>query len=89
MPAKIVYVLCAATAFACALLLLRGYRRTHARLLLWACLCFTALTANNLLLYVDRVILPTTVDLSNVRSLTALLGLGVLLYGLVWEEAGR
>jgi hypothetical protein len=51
-----VYVLCALTSFACAWLLLQGYRRTRSRLLLWSCISFVALAANNALLFVDLVI---------------------------------
>jgi len=86
---QIVYVLCAATASTCAAMLLRGYRRTRTRLLLWACLCFVALALNNVLLYVDLVLTGPTVDLAIPRSLTALAGLSVLLYGLVWEGSTR
>jgi hypothetical protein len=82
--AQAVYILCAATALMCAVLLLRAHRREPTPLLLWASLCFIALTANNVLLYVDIVVVPK-MDLSLLRSLIALGGLGLLLYGLVWE----
>jgi len=85
--AEAVYLLCAATSLACALLLVRAWRADRQRLLLWSSICFVALAANNVLLFVDRVILPTTVDLSLYRSLSALFGLGVLLYGLIWDTA--
>jgi hypothetical protein len=78
------YLLCAATSFACASLLLKAYRRSGTRLLLWSGLCFAFLTANNALLTVDLVILPE-VDLFLLRNLTALTGLLLLLYGLMWE----
>jgi hypothetical protein len=82
--AETVYVLCAATSIACAVLLWRGYRRSRARFLLWSSLCFAALGANNALLFVDLVLLPN-VDLRLVRTLAALGGLLVLLYGLIWD----
>ena len=56
--AAIIYSLCALTALGCALLLLRGYRRSRYRLLLWSGLCFAGLTVNNLLLVIDKVALP-------------------------------
>lgn len=84
--AHAVYVLCALTSFACAVALIRGWVRSRERFLLWASLCFVALTANNLLLFVDLVLLPTSADLSVARSGTALAGVGILLFGLVWEE---
>jgi hypothetical protein len=80
-----IYVLCAATAGSCAAMLLRGYRRSGMRLLLWAAICFGALTLNNMLLYLDLVVFPAT-DLGVARSAVALGGLGALLYGLIWEE---
>ena len=40
-----------------------------------------------ILSFIDRVILPTTVDLSAWRSLVAAAGLAVLLYGLIWDTA--
>jgi hypothetical protein len=82
--AQLVYVLCAATAFICALLLLRGYRRSRAPLLLWASLCFVGLTANNILLYVDLVVVPS-VDLALWRHLIALVSLSLLVFGFIWD----
>ena len=81
-----VYLLCAATSMACATLLLRAYRRQRTRLLLWSSLCFVMLALNNTLLFVDLIIVPTSVDLSLWRSATALAGVGLLLFGLIWES---
>ncbi len=86
--AETVYVLCALTAAACAALLLRGYRRTRARLLLWSSLCFVALVVNNMMLFVDNVVfagevVPAVGPVA--RSAVAVVGLALLLYGLVWE----
>jgi hypothetical protein len=86
-----VYVLCALTSLACAVLLLRGYVRTRARLLLWSCVCFFALTANNVLLFIDRVILP---DVDRVwglhfqvwRSIVSAIGMFIILVGLIWDS---
>lgn len=82
--ATLVYALCAITSLACAVLLLRGYLRSRARLLLWSGLCFAGLAANNVILLVDKRVVPGT-DLSLWRSLPALVGVAILLYGLVWE----
>jgi len=82
--ATLVYVLCALTSLACAVLLLRGYARNGVRLLLWVGLCFVGLALNNVLLVVDVRVVPE-VDLSLWRSLPALAGLMLLIYGLVWE----
>ena len=80
-----VYILCALTSAACAFLLFRGYRRTGARLLLWSALCFVGLFVNNVFLFLDMVVF-TKVDLYAYRSGTALAGLLVLLFGLVWDS---
>ncbi|HEX6640025.1 MAG TPA: DUF5985 family protein [Thermoanaerobaculia bacterium] len=83
MFAILVYVLCAATSGFCAVLLLRGYAKSRARLLFWSGLCFTGLALNNLLLVID-VHVPA-VDLSLWRTVPALAGISLLVYGLVWE----
>jgi hypothetical protein len=80
----VVYVLCAPTSLACAVLLWRGWRRSRARLLFWSSLCFFGLFLNNLLLIIDVRVLPQ-VDLAFVRLVPALLGAGALVYGLVWD----
>jgi len=80
----IIYSLCAATALVCACMLLSGYWRQNYRLLLWSGLCFAGLTLNNLLLVVDKVLLPE-VDLSLWRTSVALISMIVLLYGLIWD----
>lgn len=82
--ATAIYSLCMLTALACAWLLLRAWRRSRYRLLLWSGLCFAGLTLNNLVLVVDKVLLPD-VDLSVWRTSVALLAMAVLLYGLIWE----
>jgi hypothetical protein len=82
--AAVVYLLCAAAAFGCAVLLLRAYRKVGARLLLWSAICFGCLTVNNLLTTVDIVVL-TDVDLFLVRNASGLVGILALLYGLVME----
>lgn len=82
--ATLVYALCALTSLACAVLLLRGYARNRVRLLLWAGLCFVGLALNNIILLVDMRVVPQ-IDLSVWRTLPALAGIVILLYGLVWE----
>lgn len=82
--ARLVYALCALTSLACAILLLRSFVRTRARLLLWSGLCFCCLFLNNVLLYVDLAMVPAS-DLSILRSVPVLVGLALLIYGMVWE----
>lgn len=83
--AAVVYLLCALTAALCAILLLQAHARSGYRLLLWSGLCFAGLTLNNLLLVLDKVLLPHY-DLSLWRSSVALLAMCILLYGLVWDS---
>ena len=84
MPTTI-YALCMLTALICAWLLLRAWHRNGYRLLLWSGLCFAGLTLNNLLVVIDKAVLPD-VDLSVWRTLVALVAMSVLLYGLIWES---
>lgn len=83
---SVIYALCAVTAMLCTWLLLRGYKRNGYRLLLWSGLCFAGLSINNMLLILDRVVFPTSADLSTWRLLAALVALLPLLYGLIWED---
>jgi hypothetical protein len=82
--ADLVYVLCALTSLACAVLLWRAWRRTRARLLFWSALCFVGLGLNNVLLVIDTRMLPEA-DLALARLVPALLGAAALVYGLVWD----
>jgi hypothetical protein len=82
--AEAVYLMCALASLACAVLLWRGYRRSRARLLLWSSMCFIGLTANNSLLFADKVLFPD-VNLALWRGWAALAGLLLLIYGLVWD----
>ena len=82
--AEVVYILCALTSLACAVLLLRAYTRSRTRFLLWSGLCFVALAANNVLLYVDLAVYAD-LDLSVPRQAVALAGLLLLVFGLIWD----
>ena len=88
--AEAVFILCALTSIACAAMLFRGYARSRARFLLWSALCFVGLMLNNLLLFIDKVVLPAVtgfcgVAFSTWRALAALAGLLLLVYGLIWD----
>ena len=83
--ATAIYILCALTSAACAVLLLRSYAANRVPLLLWSGLCFVGLALNNTLLFIDLRVVPT-VDLSVWRTLPALAGVSFLVYGLVWKS---
>lgn len=78
------YLLCCITAMACAILLGRARQQAHSRLLFWSALCFWGLTATNALVFIDLIIVPGS-DLYVARLVTAVVSMGLLLYGLVWE----
>jgi hypothetical protein len=82
--AGLIYTLCAVSALACAYLLLHTYWRSSYRLLLWSGICFVGLSMNNLLLVIDKLVVPNT-DLSLGRSALALAAMAILLYGIIWN----
>jgi hypothetical protein len=83
--ATAVYLLCALTSLACAVLLLRGYAQRRVRLLLWSGLGFVGFALGNAMLVADLVIFPGR-DLQLLRHLPVLAGILVLLYGLIWDS---
>ena len=83
--ATITYALCALAALLCTILLLRAWRATRTRLLLWSTICFGCLTINNLLVVIDLKVLPD-IDLFIFRTVSALVGVTALLVGLIWES---
>ena len=84
--AQLIYTLCTLTSLACAWVLFASYRRTRHRLLFWSGSCFAVMTVSNVLLLLDKVVWPTSVDLLPYRLATALLALALLLYGLIYEK---
>lgn len=83
--AKFVYLLCGVTSLACAFALMKSYFRTRSTLLLWAGLCFVGLCLNNVLLFVDLAVLPTSIDLSIYRGGLAFSSMVILAYGLIMD----
>jgi Na+/melibiose symporter-like transporter len=82
----VLFLLAVLTSLGCTLLLYRGYRNTRLRILLWSALCFVCLTVNNLLVFVDLILLPETVDLRVLRHSVALTGMAFLLYGFIRDS---
>jgi Family of unknown function (DUF5985) len=76
--------LAVATCAACMALLFRGYARSRRRLLFWSGVCFVFLTLNNVLLFLDLVVLEE--DLRPWRHAAAALGLVFMSVGLVRES---
>ena len=82
--AEAVYLLCAAASAVCAALLVRAYFQNRRRILFWSAICFVGLMLNSIMVVVDLLLVPN-VDLRLIRSLVALVALGSLLFGLIWD----
>jgi hypothetical protein len=82
-----IYLLCAVTSLAVAALLWRQYRGRRTPLLLWSCIAFFGLAANNMLVFAEFG-LNTGTSLSVARALIGAWAMLILVYGLIWE-AGR
>jgi hypothetical protein len=80
-----VFILCAATCLLCAIMLFRGYARTHVGLLFWSGLCFVGLMVDNLMLYADLFVFHD-VSLVIWRKLPGFVALVLLNFGLIWES---
>ncbi|HVU05903.1 MAG TPA: DUF5985 family protein [Polyangiaceae bacterium] len=83
--AETIYAVCAAMSAACALLLLAAYLANRTRLLLWCGLCFVGLALNDVIVFVDLIVVPA-VDLRLLRGIVALSAMAVLIFGLIWES---
>lgn len=82
--ASVIYGLCAFLALLCSVLLLQAYYKNKYKLLLWGGLCFVGLTISNALLVIDKLVIES-IDFSTPRLISALIGMSVLLYGLIWD----
>ena len=80
----IVYGLCLLTSILCAVLLVRSWKATRARLLLFSAICFALLAVNNVFVVADMVVW-VDIDLTLARQFSMLGAIGVLLYGFIWE----
>ncbi len=83
--AEITYFLCAATGMFAAMLLLVTYRRRRTGLLLWSAFGFIGIALNNTLMFVDLVLMPSTLDLAIARAAVAAAAMLVLTIGLIVE----
>jgi peptidoglycan/LPS O-acetylase OafA/YrhL len=81
----LLYVLCFAVSATCAFMLLRAWRTSRVRLLLWSGIGFTGIAINNLILVIDSQI---AADFSSWRSAPTLVGLVILIWGLAEERRG-
>ena len=72
------------TCAACMVLLFRRYAHSGRRLLLWSGWCFLFLTLNNVLLFLDLVVLE--MDLRPWRHAAAAPALVIMIFGLLSER---
>lgn len=80
-----IYALCAITAILCSVLLLRGWRQTRSRLLLWSGVCFAGLGLTNVMLVLDELVF-TDAELIQPRLWVSLAALLLMLYGLIFAD---
>ena len=81
----LVYLLCFFASALCAGLLVRQYRKSRTPVLVWSAACFVLLALSNLLVVVDRLVVPD-VSLRTMRLAVTVLAISVLLYGFIWES---
>ena len=82
----VLFLIVLLTSLACTVLLFRAYLDSRLRILLWSALCFVALTVSNLLLFIDLVVLPETIDLRIYRHAASLVGMLFLIYGFIRQS---
>jgi len=83
--AEAVYFLCTLLSFGCTYLLHRAYLDTGMPLLFWSAVCFVGFAFNNIFLLADLILEPQ-IDFAVARNLSALIGVTLLLYGLLWTR---
>jgi hypothetical protein len=80
----IVYLACCVMSIVCAVMLFKGYAKNRFKLLFWSALGFTGFAFNNLFLVIDITFFPGY-DFYVLRTLPALVGMVLLLYGLITD----
>jgi hypothetical protein len=83
--AELIYGLCTILSLAIAVMLWRQQRRLPTRMIYWTALCFSGLALSNLVLVLDKLVFPE-LDLRVLRHSISLLSIGLLLFGLVYED---
>ena len=83
--AELIYGLCTLLSTAIAVMLWRQHRRSPTRMIYWTALCFSGLALSNLLLVLDKLVFAD-VDLRLLRHTVSLASIGLLLFGLVYED---
>ncbi|HEY9792361.1 MAG TPA: DUF5985 family protein [Candidatus Obscuribacterales bacterium] len=74
--------LCIVVSTVCAIMLLRGFAQRRIKLLFLVGMCFVGFAIENVLLFLDLIVLPKGVDISALRFVAALAGMVCLSFGL-------
>ena len=84
--AELVYILSSIMSITCAIMLFRGYRASPSHILLWSSACFSLLAVNNIILFIDVLLVPD-VDFGGliIRNIAGAAAGSLLLFGLIWE----
>ena len=82
--AELIYGLCTLLSLAIAVMLWRQHLRAPARMIYWTALCFSGLALSNLLLVLDKLVFAGEFTIA--RQSVALVSIGLLLFGLVYED---
>jgi hypothetical protein len=82
--AEAIYLLSAITSLVACGLLLRHYVNRRTPLLLWSCIGFFGLAANNVLVYVDLVLF-VEVNLAAIRTVIGAAAMVLMLSGFILE----
>ncbi|MEX2176697.1 MAG: DUF5985 family protein [Pirellulaceae bacterium] len=79
------YIICTITSLASAIMLWRSTQAPRNRLLIWGAVFFFGMALNNVLLFVDKVLLPNQAWSSVPPNIVMLASVSALIYGLIWE----
>lgn len=85
MMGSVAYALCAITSGVCFALLLRAYLKNRTRLLLWCSIGFFLFALQNIVLFLDLVIIQQ-ISLAIWRTSIGFLAAAVMSLGLIWEQ---
>lgn len=81
----IIFSLCALASIFVAYLLAKAYRQRPSQILFWSAICFGGLALNNIVLFIDLVLMPAEITYGLVRNGIIVASIGSLVYGLVWD----
>lgn len=81
---SVTFILCTIISLISAILLMRSAKGPQGRFLFWGAIYFLGAALNNILLYIDAVVVPD-VDWALAPNLVGLVSIAILIYALIWE----